>query len=65
VDLVGGPRLSARHKCYLNPTFADAEESEALTTLRDVTPERFSKLEKELVRGKGEVMSQVDIVFLL
>jgi hypothetical protein len=24
---------------------------------RDVTPERFSKLEKELVRGKGEVVS--------
>ena len=24
--------------------------------LRDVMPERFSKLEKELVRGKGEVV---------
>ena len=26
---------------------------------RDVTPERFSKLEKELVRGKGEVVSDL------
>jgi len=27
--------------------------------LRDVMPERFSKLEKELVRGKGEVVSLI------
>ena len=31
---------------------------------RDVTPERFSKLEKELVRGKGEIVS-IDISELL
>ena len=28
---------------------------------RDVTPERFSKLEKELVRGKGEVVSIIPL----
>lgn len=26
-------------------------------SVRDVTPERFTKLEKELVRGKGEIVS--------
>lgn len=26
--------------------------------LRDVMPERFSRLEKELVRGKGEMVSR-------
>ena len=48
---------------YLNPTFADAEEADAPTALRDFMPERFSNLEKELVRGKGKVVSQSDIVF--
>lgn len=38
-------------------------EADAPTALRDVTPERFSKLEKELVRGKGEVVSQSNIIF--
>jgi protein regulator of cytokinesis 1 len=29
---------------------------------RDVTPERFMKLEKELVRGKAEVVSETVFV---
>ena len=48
---------------YLKPELTNAKEADAHTTLRDVTPESFSKLEKELVRGKGEVVSQSDIVF--
>jgi len=47
----------------LTSALADAKEADAPTTLQDATPERFSKLEKELVRGKGEVVSQSDIVF--
>jgi protein regulator of cytokinesis 1 len=31
---------------------------------RDVTPERFSKLEKELVRGKSEVVSWIRVACL-
>jgi protein regulator of cytokinesis 1 len=30
---------------------------------RDVTPERFMKLEKDLVRGKAEVVSKKFLVF--
>jgi len=56
-------RLSSLSPGYLKPKFTNAKEADARTTLRDVTPERFSKLEKELVRGKGEVVSQSDIVF--
>lgn len=41
----------------LEPTFSPGESEEQLDPRRDVTPERFSKLEKELVRGKGEVVS--------
>ncbi|KII85376.1 hypothetical protein PLICRDRAFT_165888 [Plicaturopsis crispa FD-325 SS-3] len=37
------------------PTPAQGEDPHDPTANRDVTPERFSKLEKELVRGKGEV----------
>jgi len=47
----------------LTPTFTDAEEADAPNALRDVMHERFSNLEKELVRGKGKVVSQSDIVF--
>ena len=41
------------------PALASGEDSGNSTANRDVTPERFSKLEKELVRGKGEVVSLV------
>lgn len=41
----------------LEPTIADGEDEIEPDAHRDVTPERFSKLEKELVRGKGEVVS--------
>ena len=37
--------------------FASGEDPNDSSANRDVTPERFSKLEKELVRGKGEVVS--------
>ncbi|KAG0695421.1 hypothetical protein DFH29DRAFT_880070 [Suillus ampliporus] len=40
----------------LTPALVAAEELDDPTALRDVMPERFSKLEKELVRGKGEVI---------
>lgn len=30
-----------------------------LMSLRNVTPERFTKLEKELVRGKSEIVSYI------
>jgi hypothetical protein len=30
---------------------------------REVTPERFSRLEKELVRGKGENVSNIIVKF--
>lgn len=43
----------------LEPTPAVGEDEYDSTSHRDVTPERFSKLEKELVRGKGEVVSAV------
>jgi protein regulator of cytokinesis 1 len=42
---------------------ADAEPDDP-TPLQDVTPERFSKLEKELVRGKGKVVSSVYLVLI-
>lgn len=41
----------------LEATFASGENPSDSGANRDVTPERFSKLEKELVRGKGEVVS--------
>jgi hypothetical protein len=34
------------------------------TEYRDVSPERFSKLEKELVRGKGEVVSATRTAYI-
>lgn len=38
-------------------SFATGENPSDPESNRDVTPERFSKLEKELVRGKGEVVN--------
>jgi protein regulator of cytokinesis 1 len=52
------------HQDILTPAVAIAEESDNPTALRDVMPERFSKLEKELVRGKGEVVSRSFLVYL-
>lgn len=43
----------------LQPTFAIGENARDSNVNNDVTPERFSKLEKELVRGKAEVVSSV------
>ena len=40
----------------LEPASAAGESEIDLSSHRDVTPERFSRLEKELVRGKGEVV---------
>ena len=41
----------------IEPCPAAGEDSYDGNTNRDVTPERFLKLEKELVRGKAEVVS--------
>ena len=38
------------------PAPASGENPDDPSPNRDVSPERFSKLEKELVRGKGEVV---------
>ena len=43
-------------------TVATGENQHDAEANRDVTPERFMKLEKELVRGKAEV---VGLLFLL
>ena len=40
----------------LEPTPALDEDEDDPASHRDVTPERFAKLERELVRGKGEVV---------
>lgn len=40
----------------LEPTLAQGETCNDPGVCRDVTPERFMKLEKELVRGKAEVV---------
>jgi hypothetical protein len=45
----------------LEPTPASGENPQGPNVNWDVTPERFSKLEKELVRGKAEVVG--DILF--
>jgi Ase1/PRC1/MAP65 family protein len=42
----------------LEPTTRVGETS---SQHRDVTPERFSKLEKELVRGKSEIVRPVSL----
>ncbi|RPD65486.1 hypothetical protein L226DRAFT_456522 [Lentinus tigrinus ALCF2SS1-7] len=44
----------------LEPLHASGEDEYDSTSHRDVTPERFSKLEKELVRGKGEVAKRLN-----
>lgn len=41
----------------LRPTVSAEDDPSNPNALRDVMPERFSKLEKELVRGKGEMVS--------
>ncbi|THH10768.1 hypothetical protein EW146_g8269 [Bondarzewia mesenterica] len=43
----------------LEPKLAGARNLLDTSTHRDVTPERFSVLEKELVRGKGEVTKRL------
>ncbi|KAJ8475251.1 hypothetical protein ONZ51_g6669 [Trametes cubensis] len=43
----------------LEPTPASGEDEYDSSSHRDVTPERFSRLEKELVRGKGEVAKRL------
>lgn len=42
----------------LEPKIAGDGDSFDTSSHRDVTPERFALLEKELVRGKGEVVCQ-------
>ncbi|KAG1763554.1 microtubule associated protein-domain-containing protein [Suillus occidentalis] len=48
------------HQDILTPAVAASEELDSPTALKDVMPERFSKLEKELVRGKGEVLKRLN-----
>ncbi|OCH93159.1 hypothetical protein OBBRIDRAFT_771990 [Obba rivulosa] len=43
----------------LDPALAPDEDEDDPTSHRDVTPERFAKLERELVRGKGEVAKRL------
>lgn len=58
-------RLASLSKTLGTEYFADVldltpalgEDESNISSLRDVTPERFSKVEKELVRGKSEVVS--------
>ncbi|KAJ7768251.1 microtubule associated protein-domain-containing protein [Mycena metata] len=52
-----GNRLSALSRT-LGPEFYSQDINDD-GEYRDVTPERFSKLEKELVRGKGEVAKRL------
>lgn len=49
----------------LRPTVAAEEDAKDPNALADVMPERFSKLEKELVRGKGEMVSLSAYVWVL
>ncbi|KAI0777683.1 microtubule associated protein-domain-containing protein [Trametes elegans] len=44
----------------LEPSPALGEDEYDSSAHRDVTPERFSRLEKELVRGKGEVVKRLN-----
>ncbi|KAF8554517.1 hypothetical protein OG21DRAFT_1508849 [Imleria badia] len=46
----------------LRPTVSAEESSTNPNALRDVMPERFSKLEKELVRGKGEMTKRLALL---
>ncbi|THG96644.1 hypothetical protein EW026_g5225 [Hermanssonia centrifuga] len=53
-----GPEFFASD--ILEPSAATGESEVDPSSNRDVTPERFSKLEKELVRGKGEVSKRLN-----
>ncbi|KAI0646310.1 microtubule associated protein-domain-containing protein [Trametes meyenii] len=44
----------------LEPSHASGEDEYDSNSHRDVTPERFSRLEKELVRGKSEVAKRLN-----
>ncbi|KAI9566101.1 microtubule associated protein-domain-containing protein [Boletus coccyginus] len=46
----------------LRPTVSEEEDPSNRNALRDVMPERFSKLEKELVRGKGEMTKRLALL---
>lgn len=52
-----GPEFYSRDIVESSPAIGQNEDDP--NSHRDVTPERFSKLEKELVRGKGEVVSMI------
>ncbi len=43
----------------MEPCAAQGEDSSDILTLRDVTPERFTKLDKEFYRGKAEIVSDI------
>lgn len=49
-----GPEFYSADILEPTPTIGESEYNS--NAQRDVTPERFSKLEKELVRGKAEVV---------
>ena len=51
-----GPGFFGQDITYPTPA-QGIQVSEEPRGLRDVTPERFSKLEKELVRAKSEIVS--------
>ncbi|KAG8221510.1 microtubule associated protein-domain-containing protein [Butyriboletus roseoflavus] len=46
----------------LRPTVSVEENPNNPNAFRDVMPERFSKLEKELVRGKGEMTKRLSLL---
>ncbi|KAH7922540.1 hypothetical protein BV22DRAFT_1070288 [Leucogyrophana mollusca] len=48
------------HADIVQPCAAPDEDPDDPNALRDVMPERFAKLEKELVRGKGEVTKRLN-----
>ncbi|KAI0946534.1 hypothetical protein AcW1_009974 [Taiwanofungus camphoratus] len=52
-----GPEFYSRDIVESSPAIGQNEDDP--NSHRDVTPERFSKLEKELVRGKGEVAKRL------
>ena len=49
-----GPAFFAMDIVEILPAIGEDGTDE--TAMKDVTPERFSKMEKELVRGKGEIV---------
>ncbi|KIJ49148.1 hypothetical protein M422DRAFT_161626 [Sphaerobolus stellatus SS14] len=50
----------APENTYMVPIAGTTEED--VTALKDVSPERFTKLEKELVRGKGEIYRRLTLL---